>query len=146
MLVVRTGFFVAGWYNRSKEKTKMKVMKEKFIHTAIGDGQLEANGAAVAVTRMEVEKSYRGVDLLLRKFIRDSDRAAWDEIFLRNYRRVFTFVYMRVGDAHAAEEITADVFVEAWRGIRRFPYRGVALFPWLYRFAAAGRVSGRGEV
>lgn len=64
-----------------------------------------------------------------------ADRAAWDEIFQRNYRRVFTFVYMRVGDAHAAEEITADVFVEAWRGIRRFTYRGVALISWLYQIA-----------
>ena len=64
-----------------------------------------------------------------------SDRAAWDEIFQRNYRRVFVFVYCRTGDAAAAEDITADVFVEAWRGIRRFVYRGVPLISWLYRIA-----------
>lgn len=64
-----------------------------------------------------------------------ADRTAWDEIFERNYRRVYTFVYTRVGDVHSAEEITADVFVEAWKGIRRFTYRGVALISWLYQIA-----------
>lgn len=64
-----------------------------------------------------------------------ADRAAWDEIFQRNYRRVYTFVFTRVGDVHAAEEIAADVFVEAWKGIQRFTYRGVALISWLYQIA-----------
>jgi RNA polymerase sigma-70 factor (ECF subfamily) len=64
-----------------------------------------------------------------------SDRAAWDEIFQRNYRRVYVFVYTRVGDQQAAEDLTADVFLEAWKGIRRFTYRGVALISWLYQIA-----------
>jgi RNA polymerase sigma-70 factor (ECF subfamily) len=64
-----------------------------------------------------------------------SDRAAWDEIFQRNYRRVYVFVYTRVGDQQAAEDLTSDVFLEAWKGIRRFTYRGVALISWLYQIA-----------
>jgi RNA polymerase sigma-70 factor (ECF subfamily) len=64
-----------------------------------------------------------------------SDRDAWDEIFQRHYQRVYVFVFMRVGDAMAAEDVTADVFVEAWKGIRRYSYRGVPLLSWLYRIA-----------
>jgi RNA polymerase sigma-70 factor (ECF subfamily) len=64
-----------------------------------------------------------------------SDRAAWDEIFQRNYHRVYVFVYTRVGDQQAAEDLTSDVFLEAWKGIRRFTYRGVALISWLYQIA-----------
>ena len=64
-----------------------------------------------------------------------SDRAAWDEIFQRNYHRVYVFVFARVGDQQAAEDITADVFVEAWQGIRRFTYRGVPLVSWLFQIA-----------
>ena len=64
-----------------------------------------------------------------------SDRAAWDEIFQRNYHRVYVFVFTRVGDQQAAEDITADVFVEAWKGIRRFTYRGVPLASWLFQIA-----------
>lgn len=58
----------------------MKEAKEGMVHSALGDGMLDRNGAAVAVARMDVEKSYRGIDLLLQKFIRDSDGAAWNEI------------------------------------------------------------------
>jgi RNA polymerase sigma-70 factor (ECF subfamily) len=64
-----------------------------------------------------------------------SDRAAWDEIFDRHYQQVFVFVFCRVGDRMATEDVVADVFVEAWRGIRRFEYRGVPLIAWLYRIA-----------
>ena len=66
---------------------------------------------------------------------RASERAAWDEIFQRHYHRVYVFVFCRVGDVTAAEDLTADVFVEAWKGIDRFSYRGVPLIAWLYRIA-----------
>jgi len=65
----------------------------------------------------------------------ESERAAWDEIFQRHYQRVYVFVFCRIGDAMAAEDVTADVFVEAWKGIRRYSYRGVPLISWLYRIA-----------
>jgi RNA polymerase sigma-70 factor (ECF subfamily) len=65
----------------------------------------------------------------------ESDRAAWDEIFQRHYQRVYVFVFCRIGDAMAAEDVTADVFVEAWKGIRRYSYRGVPLISWLFRIA-----------
>ena len=74
-------------------------------------------------------------EALLIARARESDRAAWDEIFERHYRRVFVFVYCRVGDAAAAEDLAAEVFLEAWKGIRRFDYRGVPLISWLYRIA-----------
>jgi len=65
----------------------------------------------------------------------ESDRAAWDEIFQRHYQRIYVFVFCRIGDAMAAEDVTADVFVEAWKGIRRYSYRGLPLISWLYRIA-----------
>jgi RNA polymerase sigma-70 factor (ECF subfamily) len=64
-----------------------------------------------------------------------ADPAAWDEVFQRYYDSVFTFVLCRVGERGAAEDITAEAFVEAWKGIRRFKYRGTPLISWLYRIA-----------
>lgn len=64
-----------------------------------------------------------------------SERAAWDEIFDRHYQPVFVFVFCRIGDRAATEDVVAEVFVEAWRGIRRFDYRGIPLIAWLYRIA-----------
>jgi len=74
-------------------------------------------------------------EALLIARAQQSDRAAWDEIFQRHYQRVYVFVFCRIGDAAAAEDVTADVFVEAWRGISRFSYRGVPLISWLFRIA-----------
>ncbi|HEU4760539.1 MAG TPA: sigma-70 family RNA polymerase sigma factor [Dehalococcoidia bacterium] len=74
-------------------------------------------------------------EALLIARAQQADRSAWDEIFNRYYHRVYVFVFARVGDATAAEDLAADVFVEAWRGIRRFTYRGVPLLSWLYRIA-----------
>ena len=64
-----------------------------------------------------------------------ADTAAWDEIFQRNYDHIYSFVFCRTGDRTTAEDITAEVFLEAWRGIRRFKYRGTPLLAWLYRIA-----------
>jgi hypothetical protein len=58
----------------------MNNAKEVMVHTAIGDGMIDRNGSAVAVARMDVDRSYGGIGLLLQKFIRDSDEAAWEEI------------------------------------------------------------------
>ncbi len=74
-------------------------------------------------------------EALLIARAQESDKAAWDEIFQRHYHRVYLFLFCRVGDPTAAEDLTADVFVEAWKGIRRFSYRGVPLISWLYRIA-----------
>lgn len=74
-------------------------------------------------------------EALLIARAQESDRSAWDEIFQRHYQRVYIFVFCRIGEAAAAEDVTADVFVEAWRGIRRFSYRGVPLISWLYKIA-----------
>lgn len=84
---------------------------------------------ALGITREHDEEA----ELVARA--QESDRAAWDEIFQRHYQRVYVFVFCRIGDAMAAEDVTADVFVEAWKGIGRYNYRGVPLLSWLYRIA-----------
>ncbi|MBI1885729.1 MAG: sigma-70 family RNA polymerase sigma factor [Chloroflexi bacterium] len=66
---------------------------------------------------------------------KDLDSAAWREIYHRYYRKMHAYVYYRIGDSAAAEDIAAQVFLEACRRIRSFTYRGVPLSAWLYRIA-----------
>jgi len=89
----------------------------------------------MAVPEALAVSSAQDEEALLIARAQQSDRAAWDEIFQRHYQRVYIFVFCRIGDAAAAEDLTADVFVDAWRGIRRFSYRGVPLISWLYKIA-----------
>jgi RNA polymerase sigma-70 factor, ECF subfamily len=60
---------------------------------------------------------------------------AWAEIYQRHAEQIFAYIYHRIGDEHAAEDLTADVFVRAIAGIRGYSYRGTPLLAWLYRIA-----------
>lgn len=63
------------------------------------------------------------------------DQAAFDELLRRYQRPVYGFVYHLIGSADAATDVTQEVFVRAWRYLRRFdarrPFR-----PWLYAIAS----------
>jgi RNA polymerase sigma-70 factor (ECF subfamily) len=63
------------------------------------------------------------------------DREAWDQLYEEFYPRMYRYLYVHVGDRHEAEELAAQVFEQACKGIRRFRYRGVPLSSWLYRIA-----------
>lgn len=58
----------------------MAPVKEDIIYAELGKGLIDREGAAVAVARMDVERSYKDVGLLLQRVIRDHDEGAWREI------------------------------------------------------------------
>lgn len=60
---------------------------------------------------------------------------AWSAIYDRNFPKIYSYIYRRVGNHAAAEDLTSHVFLEALRGIGGFRYRGVSLLAWLYRIA-----------
>lgn len=62
------------------------------------------------------------------------DRARFERLFTAHYAAVMKYAIRRVG-AEAADEVTAETFLVAWRRLDRVP--GDAL-PWLY--ATARRV------
>jgi RNA polymerase sigma-70 factor, ECF subfamily len=71
-------------------------------------------------------------DLVERAAAGDLD--AFAELVRTHERRVASVLYRLLDDRRDVEEATQDVFVQAWRNLRRF--RGHAqLFTWLYRIA-----------
>ena len=65
---------------------------------------------------------------------RAGDVDAFGELVRTYERRVASVLYRLLDDRRDVEEATQDVFVQAWRNLRRF--RGDAqLFTWLYRIA-----------
>ena len=58
------------------------------------------------------------------------ERAAFDDLYLRYYRRLYRFCLRRLHDTHEAEDVAQEAFARAWRalptfgGDRRF-------YPWL---------------
>jgi RNA polymerase sigma-70 factor (ECF subfamily) len=63
------------------------------------------------------------------------DPAAWRRLFQEQYERVYSYAWLRTGNAADAEDIAATVFVEAVKGIRSFTYRGAPVAAWLFRIA-----------
>jgi RNA polymerase sigma-70 factor, ECF subfamily len=63
------------------------------------------------------------------------DPDAWRSLFERYYDRMYRFAYVRIGDTSAAEEIAAEVFVAAAKGIGKYKDTGAPFASWLYRIA-----------
>ena len=72
--------------------------------------------------------------LLVEAAQRDPSR--FGDLYERNFFRVYAFIARRVGDRHHAEDLTAEVFIEALAGIRKFEWRGIPFAAWLLRIAS----------
>ncbi len=70
------------------------------------------------------------------QLVRDArrDRAAFAALYDRYVARVYRYLYSRVGDAHSAEDATAQVFTEALAGLDGYREEG-RFAPWLFSIA-----------
>ena len=60
---------------------------------------------------------------------------AWTQIYETNHGKLFRYLRARVGDREVAEDLTAEVFLEALKGIDAYAWRGRPLLAWLYSIA-----------
>lgn len=60
---------------------------------------------------------------------------AFGLIFDIYYSKILSYALRRVGDAEAAQDITAEVFAKAFRAIKHYRSRGAPFASWLYRIA-----------
>lgn len=63
---------------------------------------------------------------------RDGDEAAWQELFDEHYPRLFKFFRSRVENDVTAEDLAAETFTEAVRGLSRFQWRNRPFGAWLF--------------
>ncbi len=63
------------------------------------------------------------------------DPEAWSGIYDQYYPRVYAFLMARVRDGMLAEDLAADVFVNALRAIASYEERGVGFAAWIFRIA-----------
>lgn len=57
-------------------------------------------------------------------------------VFDMYYQKIADYVFHRVGDLPAAQDITSIVFFKAWHGLPQFEWRGLPFSAWLYRIAS----------
>jgi RNA polymerase sigma-70 factor, ECF subfamily len=80
------------------------------------------------MTRQISEKS-----LIQKAIERDSD--AFTQLYWRNVDRVYKHVYYKIRNQSAAEDITQETFIKAWKSISKYKDRGHTFAAWLITIA-----------
>ena len=65
----------------------------------------------------------------------EGDREAFGELYDRHVMPVYRHVYCMVNDRQAAEDLTAQTFLQALQAIARYEERGIPFRAWLLRIA-----------
>jgi RNA polymerase sigma-70 factor (ECF subfamily) len=63
--------------------------------------------------------------------------AAISTLYRRHVQAIYRYIYYRVSDELAAEDLTAEVFLRAVEGLPNYEPRGAPFEAWLYRIAQA---------
>lgn len=63
------------------------------------------------------------------------DREAFDKLYAKYLKKVYTYIYYRVGSVEEAEDLTSNVFLQAFIHLDRYEYQGVSFSAWLLRIA-----------
>jgi len=83
----------------------------------------------------DVLEESSAVKLLARRCDADSlDEAEFDQAVLLHWQKVFRFILVSLRDREAAETLTQDCFLNAYRGLESFRY-DCSLETWLMRIA-----------
>src|SRR3989441_12917983 len=63
------------------------------------------------------------------------DRNALEELYLRHFDRIYSYLHMSVGHRHDAEDLTTQTFVKMIESIGRFRWQSAPFSAWLFRIA-----------
>ena len=80
---------------------------------------------------MTLPRAYE--DQLVERAKRDAD--AFGELYDQYFGQIYRFVYSRLRDQEAAEDVTSEVFFKALRAIGRYKPSGHPFSAWLYQIS-----------
>jgi RNA polymerase sigma-70 factor (ECF subfamily) len=79
------------------------------------------------------EKTFHEDGALVRRA--KEEREAFDALYVKYLKKVYTYIYYRVGNVEDAEDITESVFLHALIHLDRYQDRGIPFSAWLLRIA-----------
>jgi RNA polymerase sigma-70 factor (ECF subfamily) len=63
------------------------------------------------------------------------DRAAFEELYVLHFDRIYGYLQLSVGNRHDAEDLTNQTFIRMLESIDRFVWRKAPFSAWLFRIA-----------
>jgi len=76
-----------------------------------------------------------GEEKLIQDAVKEGDSSAFGKLYDHYQPMIYRFVLVKVGRREEAEDITHQVFLQAWQNIRTYRHRGYPFGSWLYRIA-----------
>jgi RNA polymerase sigma-70 factor (ECF subfamily) len=76
-----------------------------------------------------------GEEKLIQDAVKVGDSSAFGQLYDHYQPMIYRFVLVKVGRREEAEDITHQVFLQAWQNIRTYSHRGHPFGSWLYRIA-----------
>jgi RNA polymerase sigma-70 factor (ECF subfamily) len=96
-----------------------------------------AGGAAASTYTFEADNTEPAAALLdeaaLVARAREGDATAWGALYDRHFPALYRYAYARLRTREDAEDVAAQAFLEALKGIGRYEERGRPFLAWLYR-------------
>src|SRR5271168_2768290 len=75
-----------------------------------------------------------GEEKIVEKAVK-GDSSAFGQLYDHYQPMIYRFVVVKVGRREEAEDITHQVFLSAWQGIKGYEHRGHPFSSWLYQIA-----------
>ena len=63
------------------------------------------------------------------------ERDALEELYLLHFDRIYSYLHMRVGNRHDAEDLTTQTFMRMLESIGKFRWQSAPFSAWLFRIA-----------
>ena len=93
-------------------------------------------GRAVATDELDKSVTYTASDVkALVKKAAAGNVEAFGEVYSAYLDRIYRYVFYQVNNRTIAEDLTEEIFMKAWKGIRRYRWTGLPFSSWLYRIA-----------
>ena len=87
---------------------------------------------------MQAGKSESQVEAEVRALVERAvggDVEAFGELYGVYLDRIYRYIFYQINDRAMAEDLTEEVFLNAWRSIGKYKWRGQPFSAWLYRIA-----------
>lgn len=63
------------------------------------------------------------------------DAEAFGDLYMLHLDKIYRYIFYKVGNEREAEDLTEQVFLNAWEAIEGYRHRGYPFSSWLYRIA-----------
>jgi len=65
----------------------------------------------------------------------NGDREAFTKIYDLHFDKIYRYIYVKVHSQAEAEDLTQDVFIKAYEGIKKYKWMDLPFTAWLFRIA-----------